>query len=71
MENVGRQVKPGDLVVIKNPSNKQTIPSFVGIITSWYDSPKNLVEVMWWLEGKNIGRNPIVANRLKVINECR
>ena len=74
MENMGRQVRIGDLVMLKPQYHQyeQVLKKYqrIGIVLSWYDSPKNLVEVMWWLNGVHMGKNPIVTNRLEVINEC-
>ena len=70
MINKSTKIKIGDLVVIKKTKNRQSNSFAIGIVISWYDSPKNLVEVMWWLDGgRTIERHPIVANRLEVINE--
>lgn len=64
-------MKIGDMVVMKNCNYRSPKDHaiHIGIVASWYDSPKNLVEVMWWLRGIYIGKNPILANRIEVISE--
>jgi len=63
-------VRIGDLVILKS-KDSQVLKNYqrIGIVLSWYDSPKNLIEVMWWLNGKYMCKRPILINRLEVINE--
>ena len=43
----------------------------VGIVLEWYDTPKDMVTVAWWLRGELIETNPIHSSKLEVVNERR
>jgi hypothetical protein len=43
----------------------------VGIVLEWYDTPKDMVTVAWWLRGELIETNPIHSSKLEVLSEAR
>mgnify|MGYP004448723127 FL=1 len=43
----------------------------IGLILEWYDTPKGMVTVGWWRQGKLCDINPCHVSKLEVISESR
>lgn len=41
----------------------------IGLILEWYDTPKGMVTVGWWRQGKLCDINPCHVSKLEVISE--
>ena len=41
----------------------------IGLILEWYDTPKGMVTVGWWRQGKLCDINPCHVSKLEVISD--
>jgi len=69
-------VKVGDLVTDDRSHMDKTNLFYnswrrIGLILEWYDTPKGMVTVGWWRQGKLCDINPCHVSKLEVISESR